>query len=72
MWVLIYKDVLFEGAWAIRKSTIKDVVRGGNRVTNDFTDKTYSKVSEGRKNNCLTFHGDDSFETRPSEMKVSP
>ena len=34
-----------QGAWAIRKSTIQDVVRSRNRVTNDFTDKTYSKVS---------------------------
>merc|ERR1712032_216970 len=34
-----------QGAWAIRKSTIKDVVRSGNTVTNDFTDKSYSKVA---------------------------
>jgi len=34
-----------QGAWAIRKSTIKDVVRSGNKVTNDFTDKSYSKVA---------------------------
>ena len=33
-----------QGAWAIRKSTIKDVVRSNNRVTNDFTDEQYSKV----------------------------
>ena len=33
-----------QGAWAIRKSTIKDVVRRGNRVTNDFTDQQYKKV----------------------------
>ena len=37
---------LLQGAWAIRKSTIKDVVRSGNTVTNDFTDKSYSKVCE--------------------------
>ena len=33
-----------QGAWAIRKSTIKDVVRSNNKVTNDFTDEQYSKV----------------------------
>ena len=34
-----------QGAWAIRRSTIKDVVRLRNRVTNDFTDQQYKKVS---------------------------
>ena len=33
-----------QGAWAIRKSTIKDVVRENNTVTNDFTDEQYKKV----------------------------
>ena len=33
-----------QGAWAIRKSTIKDVVRENNVVTNDFTDEHYKKV----------------------------
>lgn len=33
-----------QGAWAIRKSTIKDVVRSNNKVTNDFTDEQYKKV----------------------------
>ena len=40
----IDNDAVLQGAWAIRKSTIKDVVRSGNKVTNDFTDKSYSKV----------------------------
>ena len=35
-----------QGAWAIRKSTIKDVVRVGNRVTNDFTDTKYKQVRQ--------------------------
>ena len=34
-----------QGAWAIRKSTIKDVVRENNTVTNDFTDEQYKKVT---------------------------
>ena len=34
-----------QGAWAIRKSTIKDVIRTNNTVTNDFTDEQYSKVT---------------------------
>ncbi|XP_023345562.1 uncharacterized protein LOC111714640 [Eurytemora carolleeae] len=34
-----------QGAWAIRKSTIKDVTRRNNIVTNDFTDKNYEKVA---------------------------
>lgn len=34
-----------QGAWAIRKSTIKDVVRENNTVTNDFTDEQYKKVA---------------------------
>ena len=33
-----------QGAWAIRKSTIKDVVRENNTVTNDFTDEQYKQV----------------------------
>ena len=33
-----------QGAWAIRKSTIKDVVRRRNKVTNDFTDQQYKRV----------------------------
>ena len=33
-----------QGAWAIRKSTIKEVVRLRNKVTNDFTDQQYKKV----------------------------
>ena len=35
-----------QGAWAIRKSTIKGVVRVGNRVTNDFTDTKYKQVRQ--------------------------
>ena len=35
-----------QGAWAIRKSTIKDVVRENNTVTNDFTDEQYKKVQQ--------------------------
>ena len=36
-----------QGAWAIRKSTIKDVVRLRNKVTNDFTDQNYKEVRPG-------------------------
>ena len=34
-----------QGAWAIRKSTIKDVIRENNTVTNDFTDEQYKQVA---------------------------
>ena len=33
-----------QGAWAIRQSTIKDVVRLRNKVTNDFTEQQYKEV----------------------------
>ena len=35
-----------QGAWAIRRSTVKDVIRRRNKVTNDFTDGQYKKVRE--------------------------
>ena len=43
-----------QGAWAIRKSTIKDVVRSNNKVTNDFTDEQYKKVRSHSW--CLNSH----------------